>query len=849
MVIGKQLSHYKIIGDLGRGGMGEVYLARDLLLNREVAIKILPTSLMQSDPSSHQRFVQEAKATAALDHPYIATIFEIGEEHGITFIAMELIRGQELADLLEKGPLEIEQTLNFATEIVEGLAFAHEMGIVHRDLKPSNVMVKSGGLHIKIIDFGLAKLTQPLPEIDEEETAERAHSRAGEVKGTLAYMSPEQARGQELDHRSDIFSFGVLLHQMLTGVHPFQRESALERVHAIINSPASRLSETLDSDVAKKLQPIVDRCLEKDQKDRFQETRDLLEALKDGRAHIESSAYLLAADKPKIHRQKWAALLALGVASLAAVGYGIFAADRTTTVAVLPWGHDGPEESAHFGQLVPLALNDRLKNFTALQVTPFSTSRTYGPDEDPALVAVQLGVDWIVHGHLTTTAAQIVANVSLAGPDGNAKGWPQEIVLDPSEVIALSERVASSLADALGVAESATTRRRVDPKALEHYLEGRSYLLGWDVERNEIRAEESFRSALESDENFAEARAGLAQALWKRYVESREPGLVEEASNEAQRAVMLVPQLAEAHLALGVVLLGRGRAAEAAASFERALELAPADDDASRRIADSYAALGREDEAEANYQRAIDLRPGYWWSYEAKAYFYLFDKKPAKFEEAKALYQQVINLRPESSLGWHGLANAHMFAGEFNAAKPLLQAAIRINPSGAALNDLGEVYYLTGSFELALEQFRLAVERLPKEALFWVGLADTYRQLQARDEAAESYTRAIQLFQEQLEINPRDAEGRGWLSQGLAALGRCDEARTATTQAARRGGELPFVDYILAVTHSRCGDQEKVVYHMRRALLGGVQLNVRTSPELKPFLDDPYLEEALSLSQ
>ena len=206
MVIGKELSHYKIIADIGRGGMGEVYRARDLLLNREVAIKILPKSLMQTDPSSRQRFVQEAKATAALDHPYIATIFDIGEEHGITFIAMELIRGEELADLLGKGPLDIEQTLNFATEIVEGLAFAHDVGIVHRDLKPSNVMVKSGGLHIKIIDFGLAKLTQPLPEVDEEETAERAHSLPGQVKGTLAYMSPEQARGLELDHRSDIFS-------------------------------------------------------------------------------------------------------------------------------------------------------------------------------------------------------------------------------------------------------------------------------------------------------------------------------------------------------------------------------------------------------------------------------------------------------------------------------------------------------------------------------------------------------------------------------------------------------------------------------------------------------------------
>ncbi|TDI35103.1 MAG: serine/threonine-protein kinase [Acidobacteria bacterium] len=844
MVIGKELSHYKIIADLGRGGMGEVYLARDLLLNREVAIKILPKSLMQTDPNSHQRFVQEAKATAALDHPYIATIFEIGEEHGITFIAMELIRGEELADLLEKGPLGVEQTLNFATEIVEGLAFAHEKGIVHRDLKPSNVMVKSGGLHIKIIDFGLAKLTQPLPELDEEETAERAYSRAGEVKGTLAYMSPEQARGQDLDHRSDIFSFGVLLHQMLTGVHPFQRESALERVHAIINSPASRLAETLDADVAKRLQPIVDRCLEKDQKDRFQETRDLLEALKEARAHIESSAYLLAADKPKSYRQWLAVPLTLGVAALAAVVYGVF--DRTTTVAVLPWGHDGLAESAHLGQLVSLALNDRLKNFTALEVTPFSTSRTYGPDEDPVLVADQLGVDWIVQGHLTTSADQIVANVNLVGPDGNAKGWPQEIVLDPSEVIALSERVASSLADALGVAESAT-KRRADPKALEHYLEGRTHLLGWDVERNENLAEESFRKSLEFDENFAEAHAGLAQALWRRYGRSREPGLVEESFNEAQQAVMLAPQLAEAHLALGVVLLGRGRGVEASASFNKALELAPADDAATLWIADAYAELGQEDEAEAMYQRAIDLRPGHWQNYVSKAGFYLF-RATAKLEEAKLLYQQVIRLRPDSDVGYHGLAAAHLIAGAFSAAEPLLQAAIRINPSGNAHNDLGVVYYALGRFELALEQFRLAVEMRP-DAVHWIGLADTFRQLEKREEAAESYTRAVQLLHEQLEINPTDAQARGYLSQGLAALGQCDVARTEASQAAPADGQLPYVDYLVAVTHSLCGDQEKVLHHTKRALLGGVKVDVGTSPDLKPFLDDPSLKEALSATE
>ena len=593
--------------------------------------------------------------------------------------------------------------------------------------------------------------------------------------------------------------------------------------------------------------PIVDRCLEKDQKERFQETRELLEELKDARAHIESSAYLLAADKPKSNRQLWAALLTLGVAALAAVAYSIFAADHTTTVAVLPWGHDGPEESAHFGQLVPLALNDRLQNFAGLQVTPFSTSRTYGPDEDPVLVAAQLGVDWIVHGHLTTTAAQIVAKVNLAGPDGNAKGWPQEIVLDPSEVIALSERVASSLADALGVAESAITNRQVDPKALEHYLEGRTYLLGWDVERNEIRAEESFRRALESDENFAEARAGLAQALWRRYEESREPRLVEESFDEAQQAVMLAPQLAEAHLALGVVLLGRGRRVEAATAFERALELAPADDDASRRIADAYAALGQENEAEAMYQRAIDLRPGHWENYLRKGNFYLY-LETAKSEEAKPLYREVIRLRPESDVGYHGLASAHIFSAEFTSAEPLLLAAIRINANGSAYNNLGFVYYASGRFELALEQFRLAVERLPS-ADHWSGLADTYRQLDAQEEAAESYTRAVELYREQLQINPRNAEARGGLAQGLAALGQCDVARIEASQAAPSDGALPYVDYIVAVTHSLCGDRDEVLHHTKRAILGGVTLNVRTDPDLKPFLDDPYLEEALSTTK
>ena len=506
--------------------MGEVYRAWDTQLSRELAIKVLPQSLVTSDPDSRKRFVQEAKATAALEHPYIATIFEIAEADGFTFIAMELIRGRELTDLIFQGSLDPETIVEYALKISEALAFAHDKGIIHRDLKPGNVMVTNEG-HIKIIDFGLAKLMQPLPVFEEfgDDTTERAPSRSDAIKGTLSYMAPEQARGLPLDPRCDIFSFGVLLHEMLSGKNPFVRDSTLETAHAIIHSPAAELSESVRSDVASRLQPILDRCLKKEADERYEDTKELVQELKRARVQIESSTYERFVVKPKRAKRigTAAALVAVAVI-IAAILW-----PRKHTIAVLPWGDEAVIGATNVGQIGPLAVSDRLRDFVGLDVTPFSISRTFPWDEDPGVVAEQLDVEWIVRAELAEGASGLTATVSLMRRDGDARGWPQELTTgtpDTLDALDLADIVARSIADSLGAREGDDRHTPTSNVARENYLEGRSYLWGWEAEQDHALAAEAFRRSIDAEENFAEAHAGLALALWELYVDSREPALV-----------------------------------------------------------------------------------------------------------------------------------------------------------------------------------------------------------------------------------------------------------------------------------------------------------------------------------
>ena len=302
-MVGLTLSHYRIIEELSRGGMGIVYRAVDLKLDRQVAIKVLPPELV-ADPERRRRFVQEAKAAAALEHPHIAVIYEIDEADGLTFIAMELIRGQKLRDLLAQERLPAVRALDLAVEVAEGLARAHDRGIVHRDLKPANIMLTEDD-HAKIIDFGLAKLVEPLSGSDSElETLLQKETEPGIILGTVAYMSPEQARAGKVDHRSDIFTFGAVLQEMLTGQNPFQRGSALDTLHAVAREPAPRIpppGPEVSAEAAHELQRLLDKCLAKQANDRYQGMKDLVVDLRVLRRRLESGS--VAAPVPPAARR------------------------------------------------------------------------------------------------------------------------------------------------------------------------------------------------------------------------------------------------------------------------------------------------------------------------------------------------------------------------------------------------------------------------------------------------------------------------------------------------------------------------------------------------------------------
>src|SRR5512143_2979758 len=287
-MIGRTLSHYKILEELGRGGMGVVYRALDTSLGREVALKVLGASAGHDLEQAHRLRI-EARAAAALAHPAVSVVYEIDEADGATFIAMELVRGRPLAALIAGTPLAPARALDLAIEVAEGLAEAHARGVVHRDLKPKNVMLTDSG-HAKIIDFGLAKLVRPRSAFESgSDTPSWGETDPGRILGTAAYMSPEQVRGGELDARSDLFAFGALLYEMLTGETAFRRETGVETLHAVLKEPAPRLPEAGLDAAAPVLQRVLDRCLAKAPSDRYPSAADMLSDLREARRRLETT--------------------------------------------------------------------------------------------------------------------------------------------------------------------------------------------------------------------------------------------------------------------------------------------------------------------------------------------------------------------------------------------------------------------------------------------------------------------------------------------------------------------------------------------------------------------------------
>lgn len=828
---------YTIVELVGAGGMGQVFKALDRELNRTVALKLIRPGL-QTRVDSIQRFRRELTMAQKVSHPNVCRVHDLGEVDGALYISMEFVDGQVLEDLMRSmGHLSPRQTIAIGRQICDGLQAVHDRKIVHRDVKPSNVMVDKAG-HAVLMDFGMAYTPG-----DERLTSE------GSVLGTLAYLSPEHARGQPVDVRSDLYALGVILFEMLAGRRPpgddVPLPMALREAGERCPPPSHFVPE-----VPGALDAVVLRCLERDPARRFASGAELEQALAQALGAL--STMLMTAPQPAPAapppgRSRW--LAGAGIAAVLAAGVAVSRllpppsppAVGPISVAALPLGYEGPRENAYLKDVVPLVIGEALRAAPGVEVAPFASSRGFSPQEDVRSVARQLGVGYVLAGRIEAKDGQARVSLVLTRADGKL-AWEGGRPSTTAGLLAETDRLTDSVLGALGHRPPAQRGPTPSPRALELYFQGQTFLEGWDVERNYVRAEEAFRAAVAADETFAPARAGLAQALFRLYRQTNDARLIEQAQTQAERAIALGPSLPEGHLAQGVVLLARGRSVEATAAFQKAETLAPADDNVARQIARAYETLNRPEEAERMYQRAIDLRPAYWQNYNDTAAFH---QRRGELEKAKQLFAKVIELRPSSGTGYKNKAAVHMWAGEFEAAEPLLVTALRLSPTAGAHTNLGFVYYALGRYEDSAREYRAATESGATGAEAFGSLGDAYRQMGRTQEARAAYASAIALAEERLRVNPSDTVLQAGLGMFLAGAARCPEGRAKARAAVATPGAPAEVHYYAAVAHAVCGDRAEAVRQTVRAIERGSLADLKTNPDLKAVRDDPSVRSLL----
>jgi serine/threonine protein kinase/Tfp pilus assembly protein PilF len=638
----RSISRYRVGRLIGAGGMGEVYLAEDETLNRKVALKLLPARFTR-DEERVRRFQREARAASALNHPNIITIYEIGHADSVHYIATEYIEGETLREVMTRRRLNAGEVLDVAIGVGGALAAAHDAGIIHRDIKPENIMLRPDG-YVKVLDFGLAKLAAPESALKDSST--------GAVLGTLLYISPEQARAQQPDARSDLYALGAVMYEMVTGQPPVRGDNFIDIANAIANEVPLPPSHSV-SDVPPELDRIILKLLEKDRANRYPSARQLLSDLRTLRRELEFENKLGSLDMhrhssapgfeqqqtaqmtfPLGHRRvllprllrDWRAgiLMALVlVALLAAAAYTIIKsslfADRIDSVAVLPFVNaSGNPNSEYLSDGLTDSITDSLSQLPGLQVVAHSTVFRYKQkDADPLAVGRELHVRGVVTGRLIQRGNTIVVRASLTDVQRGTQVWGQQYDRNLSDVVALqkdlSEEISSQLQPHLtGEERKRLSRGRPESnEAFQLYLKGRYFATKYNDEDSIRKGIAYFNQSIERDPTYALAYAGLAAAYYQLsnlFMPPREA--MPRVREAAERALALDDSLAPAHTCLALTLVWYDwDFVKGEAEFRRAIALNANDAEAHRLYGDFLAAMGRFDEAIVEKRRAEQLDP------------------------------------------------------------------------------------------------------------------------------------------------------------------------------------------------------------------------------------------------
>jgi tetratricopeptide (TPR) repeat protein len=842
------LGRYRIVGELGRGGMGVVYKAEDTKLKRNVALKFLPPDLTR-DPGSKERFIHEAQAASALDHPSICTVHEIDESDGQIFISMGCYEGETLKDRIEKGPLQVGDAIGIAIQVAQGLEEAHEKGIIHRDIKPSNIMVTTKK-QAKVMDFGLAKLA-----------GQTRITKAGTTMGTIAYMSPEQARGEDIDHRTDIWSLGVVLYEMLAGSQPFKGEYDQAVIYSILNEAPKPLTE-IDAAIPAEADAIVSKCLSKMPVDRYQSSGELVADLIDlskvispsGYGRLHTVPYPLVPGRSKVLR----VIIPAAVIALAAILVSVVPPIRgalmrlvggvpesgETRVALLPCSLSGGSATdTAFCYGMASTLTDRLtllERFKrGLFVTPSRDVR-YLDDMTPSGVRRAVGANVVLSGVLARTDDEISlrpvrVDVGVTrGRDSEAETFMERrgaMISDPAANLATwQDSILVEMAKLLGIELGEEARELVFatgttvPEAYILYLEGMGYLYpyGGGGSREIDTALVFLGRAVEADSSYVLAHVGLARAFNLKGQTTRDPSWYMRAVAECDRALESSPNYADAHVVAGNALDYAGDTDAAIDRFKQAVGIDGLGIDAYTGMADALRHSGDYEGAESVLHKAAALRPLDVWIQERLSYVLILQ---GKFEDATKTASRTIELRPNDTRGYNDLATAYSCLHRTDEARAAFERSLEIDSNYVACTNLGTIYFGLARYADAARMYERALNLEPDNYRIAGFLSEAYYWSPGlRELGVETFRRAIQLAESGESTEDRDATLLSDLASYYARVGNSSKSESLLVQATLlEPVEWPVL-FRIADTYEQMGMRESALEWVKRALEHGAPL-------------------------
>jgi len=747
------ISHYRIVSKIGAGGMGEVYLAQDTKLDRKVALKILPSDVA-AHPDRMKRFVQEARAASSLNHPNIITIHEIGETASGYFIGTEFIDGETLRERMSRGDVELSDTLDIAVQVASALTAAHGAGIVHRDIKPENIMLRRDGI-VKVLDFGLAKLVEQTPLDAEAETRMQVQTQAGVIVGTVAFMSPEQARAQEVDARSDIWSLGCVLYEMLTRQQPFGGDTTTDVLANIIHrEPPSILIRCPDAPA--ELERIITRAVCKNKAERYQTANELLADLKQLQKRLEFEAELERTSSPDKKTEAQTEIIRAATTRQT---------ETRNSIAVLPFSNMSVEaENEYFCDGLAEELLNALAKIDDLKVAARTSAFSFkGKNMNVSEIGERLGVKNVLEGSVRKIGQRLRISVQLVNASDGFHLWSERYDREMQDIFELQDEITLSVTDALKVRLLGKDRDIVlkrytdDAEVYELFLKGRYYHYKYSAE-GWRRAIEFFEKAVEKEPNYAPAYAGMNTSwgfLWfmgfvpaEQAVPQMKAAAIKaleiddnlaeshlsqamisffydwewrKAEQEFKRAIALDPHNAEALSFYSMFLGFEERFDEAISQGRRTLEIDPLSPLINMNVGWTYLSAGLSDEALDQAGKMIEIEPDFFGAYWLKGAIYLSE---GKYEEA------VEDLKKAVSLGGHqivlaDLGSAYGLAGKKDEAAVILDQLLEMRRrEHVPAICVARVYSRIGENDKAIEWLEKAFEEKNGEMVFLKGEID-----------------------------------------------------------------------------------------------------------------------------